>query len=66
MASAVRHPWRLAGAIVVSALSLQLYFAGRIALMKQGRILALEKTADLLAAHEGASLESIFVKVMQQ
>lgn len=39
---------------------------GRIALMKQGRILALEKTADLLAAHEGASLESIFVKVMQQ
>lgn len=33
MASAVRHPWRLVGAIAVSALSLQLYFAGRIALM---------------------------------
>lgn len=33
MASVVRHPWRLLGAIAVSGLCLQLYFAGRIALM---------------------------------
>lgn len=29
----MRHPWRLVGALAVSALSLQLYFAARIALM---------------------------------
>ncbi|MGE5452844.1 MAG: transglycosylase domain-containing protein [Acidobacteriota bacterium] len=33
MAATMRHPWRLVGVIALSALSLQLYFAGRIALM---------------------------------
>lgn len=38
----------------------------RIALLKQGRVLALERTADLLAAHPGASLEEVFMRMVQQ
>lgn len=38
----------------------------RIALMKLGRVVALDTTANLLAAHPGASLEDVFVKVMQR
>lgn len=37
----------------------------RIALMKQGRLVALERTADLLAAHPGASLEDIFMRTLR-
>ena len=37
----------------------------RIALMKQGRLVALEKTADLLNAHPGASLEDIFIRTLK-
>lgn len=39
---------------------------GRIALMKQGRIVALDSTANLMAAHPGASLEEVFIRTMQQ
>lgn len=39
---------------------------GRIALMKQGRIVALDKTSTLMAAHPGASLEEVFIRTMQQ
>ena len=39
---------------------------GRVALMKQGRLLALDTTANLMAAHAGASLEEIFIRTMQQ
>jgi ABC-2 type transport system ATP-binding protein len=39
---------------------------GRIALMKQGRILALDTTANLMAAHPGGTLEDVFVRTMQQ
>ncbi len=39
---------------------------GRLALMKQGRVVALEETAKLMAAHPGATLEDVFVKVMHQ
>ena len=39
---------------------------GRIALMKQGRIIALDTTANLMAAHPGGSLEDVFVRTMNQ
>lgn len=38
----------------------------RIALMKQGRVIALDTTANLMAAYPGASLEQVFVRTMQQ
>lgn len=38
---------------------------GRIALMKQGRIIALDTTANLLAADPGASLEEVFMRTMR-
>jgi len=37
----------------------------RIALMKQGRVVALDTTANLLAGQPGASLEDIFIKTMR-
>jgi ABC-2 type transport system ATP-binding protein len=37
----------------------------RIALMKQGRVIALDTTANLMAEHPGASLEDVFVRAMQ-
>ena len=39
---------------------------GRIALMKQGRVVALDTTANLMAAHPGGTLEDVFVRTMQQ
>lgn len=39
---------------------------GRIALLKQGRIVALDTTANLMAHHAGNSLEDVFVQVMRQ
>jgi ABC-2 type transport system ATP-binding protein len=39
---------------------------GRIALMKQGRVVALDTTANLLAAHPGGNLEDVFVRAMNQ
>lgn len=39
---------------------------GRIALMKQGRIIALDTTANLMAAHPGGTLEDVFVRTMNQ
>lgn len=39
---------------------------GRVALMKQGRLLALDTTANLMASHAGASLEDVFIRTMQQ
>ncbi|MBS1159201.1 MAG: transporter ATP-binding protein [Proteobacteria bacterium] len=39
---------------------------GRIALMKQGRVIALDTTANLMAAYPGASLEEVFVRTMKQ
>jgi ABC-2 type transport system ATP-binding protein len=38
----------------------------RIALMKQGRIIALDTTANLMAAYPGSSLEEVFVRTMQR
>ncbi len=38
----------------------------RIALMKLGRVVALDTTENLMAAHPGASLEEVFVKVMRR
>ena len=38
----------------------------RIALMKQGRVVALDTTANLMAAHPGGTLEDVFVRTMQQ
>ena len=38
----------------------------RIALMKQGRVVALDTTVNLMAAHPGASLEEVFVRTLQQ
>lgn len=38
----------------------------RIALMKQGRLLALDTTANLMAASPGASLEEVFLRTMQR
>lgn len=39
---------------------------GRIALMKQGRMIALDTTANLMAAHPGGTLEDVFVRAMSQ
>lgn len=39
---------------------------GRIALMKQGRVIRLDSTANLMAAHPGGSLEDVFVQAMNQ
>ncbi len=39
---------------------------GRIALMKQGRVIALDSTVNLMAAYPGASLEEVFVRTMQK
>ena len=39
---------------------------GRIALMKQGRIIALDTTTNLMAAHPGGTLEDVFVRTMRQ
>lgn len=39
---------------------------GRIALMKQGRMIALDTTANLMAAHPGGTLEDVFVRAMNQ
>ena len=39
---------------------------GRIALMKQGRVISLDTTANLMAAYPGASLEEVFVRTMNQ
>jgi ABC-2 type transport system ATP-binding protein len=39
---------------------------GRIALLKQGRVVALDTTANLMARHAGNSLEDVFVQVMRQ
>ena len=39
---------------------------GRIALMKQGRVIALDSTANLMAAHPGGTLEDVFVRAMHQ
>lgn len=38
----------------------------RIALMKQGKVVALDTTAQLMAQHPGASLEDVFVRTLQQ
>jgi ABC-2 type transport system ATP-binding protein len=38
----------------------------RIALMKQGQLLALDSTVNLMAAHPGASLEEVFLRTMQR
>ena len=37
----------------------------RIALMKLGKLVALDTTANLMAAHPGASLEDVFVRTLQ-
>ena len=34
--------------------------------MKQGRVVALDTTANLMAAHPGGTLEDVFVRTMQQ
>jgi ABC-2 type transport system ATP-binding protein len=34
--------------------------------MKQGRLLALDTPANLMASHAGASLEDVFIRTMQQ
>jgi ABC-2 type transport system ATP-binding protein len=39
---------------------------GRIALMKQGRVISLDTTANLMAAYPGASLEEVFVRTMNR
>jgi len=39
---------------------------GRLALMKQGRVVALDTTVNLMAAHPGGSLEDVFVRTMNQ
>jgi ABC-2 type transport system ATP-binding protein len=38
----------------------------RIALMKLGKVLAHDTTANLMAAHPGASLEEVFMRMVQQ
>ncbi len=38
----------------------------RIALMKQGKVVALDTTENLMAAYPGASLEEVFVRTMRQ
>jgi len=37
----------------------------RIALMKQGKVVALDTTSNLMAAYPGASLEEVFVRTLQ-
>ncbi|KAB2928190.1 MAG: ABC transporter ATP-binding protein [Dechloromonas sp.] len=37
----------------------------RIALMKQGKVVALDTTANLMAEHPGASLEEVFMRTMR-
>jgi len=39
---------------------------GRIALMKQGRVIALDTTANLMAAYPGGTLEDVFIRTMNQ
>jgi ABC-2 type transport system ATP-binding protein len=39
---------------------------GRIGLMRQGQLIALDTTSNLMAAHPGGSLEDVFVKAMQR
>ena len=39
---------------------------GRMALMKQGRVVALDTTVNLMAAHPGGTLEDVFVRAMHQ
>jgi len=39
---------------------------GRIGLMKQGQLVALDTTANLLATYPGASLEEVFVRTLRQ
>ncbi len=39
---------------------------GRIALMKQGRVISLDTTANLMAGYPGASLEEVFVRTMNR
>src|SRR5574343_1025952 len=39
---------------------------GRIAMLKLGRVVALDTTANLMAAHPGASLEAVFMRTMSQ
>ena len=38
----------------------------RIGLMKQGRLIALDSTANLMATHPGATLEEVFVRTLRQ
>ena len=38
----------------------------RMALMKQGRVVAMDTTANLMSAYPGASLEEVFVRTLQQ
>lgn len=38
---------------------------GRVALLKAGQVVALDTTANLMARHEGGSLEEVFVRVMR-
>ena len=38
----------------------------RIALMKDGRVIVLDTTANLIAAHPGGTLEDVFVRTMNQ
>ena len=38
----------------------------RMALMKQGRVVAMATTANLMSAYPGASLEEVFVRTLQQ
>jgi len=38
----------------------------RIALMKQGQLVALDSTANLMAAHPGASLEEVFIRTLRK
>lgn len=38
----------------------------RVALMKQGQVVALDSTANLMAAHPGASLEEVFMRTMRR
>ena len=38
----------------------------RIGLMKQGKLIALDTTANLMAAHPGATIEEVFVRTLRQ
>lgn len=39
---------------------------GRIALLKAGKVVALDTTANLMARHDGDSLEDVFIRMMRQ